>query len=65
MEEKTLENLKNNPHYKMNAKQKAEYESIVKKPMIQFGKPDVHDNQFAKHDTFMVKTKYENKKGNK
>jgi len=65
MDKKILEKLSQNPHYKMTKEQKAEYEYYNRKPMIQFGTPDINTNQFAKHETSMVKIKYENKKSKK
>lgn len=59
---KLLERLSKNPHYKMSKEQEAEYNQMVRKPMIQFGEPDINKNEFAKHDVSVVKMKYENKK---
>ena len=59
---KLLERLSKNPHYKMSKEQEIEYRKLTRKPMIQFGEPDINNNQFAKHDVSMVKMKYENKK---
>jgi hypothetical protein len=64
MNERILKRLINNPHYKMNKDQKIGLSEIKKKPMIQFGEPNLHNNEFAKHDVSVVKKreKYENKK---
>jgi selenocysteine lyase/cysteine desulfurase len=42
MNEKTLEKLKSNPHYKLSKEQD-------KKPMVQFGIPKVHNQTVKKH----------------
>jgi hypothetical protein len=65
MDKKTLEKLSKNPFYKMNAKQLTEFESKTRKPMVSFGVPNINKNKFAKHETNVVKIKYENKKGKK
>lgn len=65
MDKKTLEKLAKNPFYKMNAEQLTEMEKVNRKPMIMFGTPNINKNQFAKHETNVVKSKYENKKGKK
>lgn len=64
MNEKTLQKIKKNPYYKMSKDQKIQLSEIERKPMIQFGEPNLHDNSFAKHDVSVVKRrkKYENKK---
>lgn len=65
MDKKTLEKLSKNPFYKMNAEQLTELENATRKPMVTFGVPSIEKNKFAKHETNVVKIKYENKKGNK
>lgn len=37
MNAKTLEKLKNNPHYKISAKQYAESQEAERAPMVEFG----------------------------
>jgi hypothetical protein len=59
---KLLQRLYDNPHYKMSAEQMTEYLQKTRKPMISFGTPDVEKNIFAKHETNIVKSKYETKK---
>lgn len=59
---KLLQRLFDNPHYKMSAEQMNEYMEKTRKPMISFGTPDVEKNIFAKHETNIVKSKYETKK---
>ena len=59
---KLLQRLFDNPHYKMSAEQMNEYLEKTRKPMISFGTPDVEKNIFTKHETNIVKSKYETKK---
>lgn len=59
---KLLQRLYDNPHYIMSAEQMAEYLEKTRKPMITFGTPEVEKNLFVKHETNVVKSKYENKK---
>lgn len=65
MDKETLEKLSKNPFYKMNKDQLIKYQEYKRKPMISFGVPSIEKNQFAKHETNVVKIKYENKKNNK
>lgn len=50
MDKQTLLKLQNNPHYTLSDKQRKELNDILaqenKKPMIEFGSPDLHDNDF-------------------
>ncbi len=62
---KLLQRLFDNPHYKMSAEQMNEYLEKIRKPMISFGTPEVEKNLFAKHETNVVKSKYETKKTSK
>ena len=62
---KLLQRLFDNPHYKMSAEQMQEYIQKTRKPMISFGTPSVEKNLFAKHETNIVKSNYENKKTSK
>jgi len=39
-----------------------EYLEKTRKPMISFGTPEVEKNIFVKHETNVVKSKYETKK---
>lgn len=61
MNERTLEKINKNPHYKMSKEQKIQFGEIKRKPMIQFGEPELNNNQFAKHDVSVVqkREKYE------
>lgn len=65
MNKKLLERLKRNPHYVMSIEQEREFVMNNREPMIQFGKPEINENKFAKHNTGMVKIKYETKKTDK
>jgi hypothetical protein len=56
MDAETLEKLKNNPHYKMSAKQKEELRQLERKPMVEFGVPPVHNTSFG-HEVEMEKKK--------
>lgn len=60
-----LERLKKNPFYKMSKEQKREFEIENRQPMIKFGEPEIEKNQFAKHETNVVKIKYEKPKASK
>lgn len=51
MEEKTLKKLKQNPFYKLSDKQKEEASTIDRRPMIEFGSPNLHNQSFEKHET--------------
>ena len=62
---KLLQRLFDNPHYKMSAEQMNEYMEKTRKPMISFGTPEVEKNIFVKHETNVVKSKYETKKTSK
>lgn len=57
-----LEKLKNNPHYKLSLKQKTKLNQIQRKPMVEFGALDIHDNSLKKHNTNQSKKKVKNKK---
>ena len=59
---KLLQRLYDNPHYKMSDEQMREYLEKIRKPMISFGTPEVEKNLFVKHETNVVKSKYETKK---
>jgi len=54
MNNKTADKLRNNPHYKPNEDQQAEINQVERKPMVEFGAPNIHNNDFEKHQ---VKTK--------
>jgi DNA-binding PadR family transcriptional regulator len=45
----TLKMLSKNPHYKLTPKQKEEL--AERKPMVEFGVPNLHNNTFEKHET--------------
>ncbi len=64
MSDETLLKLAKNPHYKMNAEQKNQLARIkaVEKPVVEFGTPDLHNNEFEKHDTKVVKKRRYGKK---
>ena len=60
MNEATLKRLKNNPHYKMNAKEKAELEELERqrRPMVEFGQTPIHQQEqpeFERHQVVVVK----------
>ena len=63
MNETTLHKLASNPHYKMTADQKNQMVNLKpKKPMNEFGVPNLHDNEVEKHDTKVIKKKVYGKK---
>lgn len=54
MNEETLRKLAKNPHYTMSAKQRAEYNELMRKDserMQPMGKPVEHNNRFETHET--------------
>lgn len=57
----TLERLEANPHYRLNEKQKQELERLrreeVKKPMVEFGVPTIHNTNPELHPTEIKKVK--------
>ncbi len=58
MNDKTLEKLSRNPHYKMTSKQKNQLASIrPEKPVIEFGVPNYHANEPELHNTKVNKKK--------
>ena len=61
----TLRKLKNNPFYKMNSKQKEGMAMIERKPMVEFGSPDIHDNSLDIHPVNVVKINRKSKKDEK
>lgn len=50
-----LKRLKNNPHYKLNAKQQAELDQIEREQMVEFGVIEKHNNTVEKHPVFSKK----------
>lgn len=54
MNERTYQKLKNNPHYKISAKNLAELEDreeTKKEPMVAFGKLPLHNDPIPFHPT--------------
>lgn len=54
MNQKTYQRLKNNPHYKISAKNLAELEpekEMKPEPMVAFGRPAVHNDPIPLHPT--------------
>lgn len=54
MNEKTIAKIKNNPFYKPSGAQQAEIAKTERKPMVEFGTIDKHDNDFDRHPTSPV-----------
>lgn len=52
MDERTLRKLARNPHYKPNAKQRAEIKALEDRTPggIEYGRIDEHDRIFERHD---------------
>lgn len=61
----TLQKLKDNPHYKLSPKQKAELEKSKRKPMVEFGGVKRHDNKLPIHPTSPKRKRRTNRKGKK
>ena len=57
----TLKKLAQNPHYKLNDKQKAELAQATRKPMVTFGVINKHDNTKKIHSTGQRKKKVKGK----
>ena len=57
----TLKNLSKNPHYKLSDKQKRQLAEYDRKPMIEFGVMNKHDNTRNIHDTGRTKIKVKGK----
>lgn len=59
MNEKTLEKLSTNPHYKMSSKQKNQLAVLKRdqRPVVEFGVPNYHDNEPELHNTKVKKKK--------
>lgn len=55
MTESTLSRLLKNPHYKLSKQQKEEAAFLGKAPMIEIGKPRIHDTSFKTHSTKVEK----------
>lgn len=51
----TLKKLQNNPFYKLSKKQELELRTLDKKPMIEFGVPNIHSSSLDKHPVSMLK----------
>lgn len=53
MDEKTLEKLRKNPHYKISAKnmRNIKLTSTRKEPMVAFGRPELHNTDRPIHPT--------------
>lgn len=57
MNQQTLEKLKKNPFYKLNAKQQIELHNVERKPMIEFGVAPIHNSEFQKHTVQITRKK--------
>jgi hypothetical protein len=60
MDIQTLQKLSKNPHYKLSPAQREQLSQVERKPMVEFGSPNIHVNEFNRHDveqTFNRKTK--------
>ena len=53
----TLKNLSKNPHYKLSDKQKRQLAEYDRKPMIEFGVMNKHNNKMPIHSTGQTKRK--------
>ena len=49
----------------MNSEQDREFQMLTTSPVIHFGSPDTEKNKFTKHETSVVKIKYEKTKASK
>lgn len=63
MNQKTLDRLKNNPHYKISSKQYSEPMTDEEEgTMVEFGRPPQNTTTFETHQTSLKKTQRTSRK---
>jgi len=62
MNKATVDRLKNNPHYKFSAQQRAELEKEDKPEMVEFGAVPLHNQNVPVHPTGPARVQRSSKK---